>query len=117
MILKSIMVCVFAACIFVQYNDPDPAMWMAIYAIGLVLTLVSIKGSLSQHWYLIAGVAMLAAAVYNMFQVENLNLTEVFSSLSMASNSVEEFREAGGLLIQGIWLTWLGVAGDKACQE
>ncbi len=114
MILKSIMSCVFAACIFVQYNDPDPVMWMAIYAIGLVLTLISIKGSLSQYWYLIAGIAMLATAVYIMLQVENLNLMDVFSSFSMATNSVEEFREAGGLLIQGIWLTWLGVAGGKA---
>ncbi len=117
MIFKSIMACVFAACIFVQYNDPDPAMWMAIYAIGLVLTLVSIKGGLCQHWYLIAGIAMFAAAAYNLLQVEDLNLTEVFSSFSMTSNSVEEFREAGGLLIQGIWLTWLGVAEGKACHE
>ena len=81
----------------VQYNDPDPWLWLAGYLIPAALSLVAALGRIREcFWPAAAGAviyATLGALVFPGW------ITEWFGD--------EEFREAGGLWIVAGWLAVL----------
>jgi hypothetical protein len=94
-----VMACLFALCIAVQYNDPDPVVWMALYLVPLVLSLRAFGGRADLWLNLVAGVgyslaALLWAPHYAAGYLDN-----------------EEAREAGGLLVSGLWMGFLAWKG------
>jgi len=92
----------------VQYNDPDPLLWMVIYGAGGGCCIFFMLNKL--HWALPAfiftgsvfGAGMLLPEVLN----GDVSFVDVFKDITMKSKGVEYGREFGGLLIQG---TWMGV--------
>jgi Transmembrane family 220, helix len=98
---------IFLLCVAVQYNDPDPLRWMAIYggaAVCCILFVVVRK----VPSYLPAGVGLVALIwaflILRDVWGRTIPIKEVFATIHMLSPGVEEVREIGGLLIVGFWM-------------
>ncbi len=95
------MFLLFMTCIALQYNDPDPLLWMPIYAIPALLSLLYFlhRGYL---WVtLMAGVVYIIGAIYWCPPLGSVP-GNIFNN--------EEVREAGGLLLAGVWMSLLSLA-------
>ena len=89
------MACLFAFCIAVQYNDPDPLVWIGLYLVPLILSLRAVRGRADLWPNLLPAVGYSLAALwwappYVPGYLDN-----------------EEAREAGGLLLSGLWMAFL----------
>ena len=89
-----------------QYNDPDPEVWMPIYGFAAVACLMAYAG-LARWWFLAAmTVLYVAAAVYQWPPIFEGFL---FSEIGMRSMNIEMAREAGGLAICAVVMLTLAV--------
>ncbi|EAR01888.1 transmembrane 220 family protein [Maribacter sp. HTCC2170] len=80
-----------------QYNDPDPALWISIYLIATVVTLGYVFNKVSFFIPAIFGVLALIGFFYLM--------PETFEGFTIGQGdikNIEEAREAFGLLITAI---------------
>ena len=107
-----VMCPLFFVATVVQLNDPDPARWMAIYgvAFALCVTLV-VRGRVP-----IAAPALVAAVAIGWGLAIMLGgpvaaqYSHMFDAWKMTSASVEEAREATGVLIVGGWMAVIAMA-------
>ena len=82
----------------VQYNDPDPHIWIPVYLLPALICLAALARKL--HWIIpivVSGLAYIGFAVM---------VLRVFSQQTLFS---EEAREMWGLLVTGLWMDGLGV--------
>jgi len=93
-------------CVALQYNDPDPLRWMVMYGAGAVASaLLPIKRP-AAALALVVGLIALAWAATLIYAVwGQIAVSDLTSKMSEKGGAVEVGREAGGLLIEGIWLT------------
>ena len=84
-----IMVPVLAFCIVVQYNDPDGWLWMAIYGVGLILTLLHLFSKSSTVALSTASFVGFAGFVYISISVGELEADKVLSSMNMEGRGVD----------------------------
>lgn len=106
----------FLLAVVVQYNDPDPIRWMAIYGAASLVSMVTAAGR-SVHPAVPAGIAAVALvwSVATMFQGPGgADYRHMFDAWEMRSVDVEEAREATGLLIVAAWMTVLTVWQKRA---
>jgi len=95
--LSFLMFLLFAWCCALQYNDPDTWVWIGLYAFPGVLSLLYVLKKSFPRLSLAGAAGYIAYALYwypwriHGFRINN-----------------EEVREAGGLLIAGVWLGILG---------
>jgi hypothetical protein len=104
--------CVMTACFLfsavVQYNDPDPALWMAVYGAAAAACVLHLAGR--RDWPLFAAVGLTAfawAATLAPRVVGKVAFGELFEAFEMKDTRVEEAREMGGLLIIAAWMAVL----------
>ena len=106
-----LMVALFFYPAVLQYNDPDPVRWAAIYLSAAAACLLYIVGRLS--WY-IAGIIALIALVWAGTIAPGVwgqvTFSQMFETWKMTNPTVEEAREMCGLLIVTGWMTVLGLA-------
>lgn len=90
----------FAFSVALQYNDPDPLRWMAIYAAAFSVCLARAAGSVRREFaWAIAAIALLwAASIWVSTRLE-VPLLEALGEWDMHSGGSEEAREIGGLLL------------------
>jgi len=104
-----LMLAVFLLSAAVQYNDPDPLLWIGIYAGAALLTWLFIREQLL--WMLPASACILLL-VWAGFQLQEVwgivSIADLFESIQMQDETVEIAREAGGLLIIAAWMLYLG---------
>jgi hypothetical protein len=107
-ILNALMLLMFVFSVVVQYNDPDPAVWMTIYgSAALACIAVMLKRDI---WIFPAAVFVLAtvwAATISPHVLGKVPFLEMFSAWEMKDVGVEESREMYGLLIVAIWMAVL----------
>lgn len=106
-IFNYLFIGVFVLCAAVQYNDPDPIQWMAVYLAACLLCILFAIGRFSSKaaWALI-GVSLVWAAFQVYWAVTTpgeITLHAVFGSAAMMNERVELVRETGGLLIVAGW--------------
>jgi Transmembrane family 220, helix len=94
---SALMVGLFGLCIAVQYNDPDPYIWIPLYLVPLVMTVRALRGGADFWPNLLAGVAYSLSASWWAPRYAPGYLDN------------EEAREAGGLLLSGLWMAILAV--------
>lgn len=113
-----IMAFVFLLCMAVQYNDPDPLRWMTIYGLALIGCVLYI-GRLRWPFPAAVGVATLlwAASIVPHVMGKSVPMNEVFGTMRMVNETVEESREMGGLLIVAIWMLVLLLAVRKQISQ
>lgn len=102
---------------YLQLNDPDGWLWVAIYGLGGLMMLISLKRPLPALASLVVGIGSLGFALWIAFAVESVQWREVFASMRMDGQGVEEVREVAGLAIQGIWFcffAWYETARKSA---
>ncbi len=103
--LAWVMAALLAVCVVLQYNDPDPIRWMAIYGAGAVISALLPRNRNYVWPGVVFGLAATAWAGYLIYRVWGVvSLSDFIGKMSEKGGAVEEEREAGGLLIEGIWL-------------
>jgi len=104
---SGLMAALFAMAVAVQYNDPDPLRWIAIYGGALTVSILvaargrvplllpAAVGSIALVWGLL--VASGNGATAGVYQ-------HMFDAWEMKNTTIEEAREASGLLIVSVWM-------------
>jgi hypothetical protein len=112
------MAALFAIAAAVQYNDPDPLGWMAIYGAACIVSIIAVaRGTAPLAASAIVG---LIALVWALFWTGTSEATlgvyaHMFDNWEMRNTAIEEAREASGLFIVTVWMVvvalraWVGV--------
>jgi hypothetical protein len=105
-IIAALMAALLAYAAVLNFNDPDPVRWIAIYGVAC---LVSILAAATGAVPIAAPAAIaLVALVWGATlaaRVPNIDVyTHMFDEWEMKSSQVEEAREACGLFIVGVWM-------------
>ena len=105
--LNLLMLLMFVFSVVVQYNDPDPWLWMAIYALAALACLQELLWN-DNHLVVPAAVGAIALvwAISLLPRViGKVRIRELFAQFEMKGDlMVEVAREAGGLLIVAVWM-------------
>ena len=106
----------FAFAAALQFNDPDPMQWIAIYVAACVLSLVAFAG---RRVPLAAAIgvfviAIVWAALIAFGGPAASEYGHMFDAWEMKSPSVEEAREASGLLIVAAWMMVLFIRARRS---
>lgn len=95
-----VMFLIFLFGVIVQYNDPDPVKWMAIYAGAAAASLLAVLGRMPR-WLPI--IVALAAILWGVSMAPGLigrvPILEMFEEFEMKSEVIEESREMYGLFL------------------
>ena len=115
-ILSLVMALLFLFAVAVQYNDPDPVQWMAIYgAAALLSALVALGRPLP--WWVPAGVGLIAL-IWSVSEmpgwVGKTPLSQMFAEYEMKNTTVEMARESFGLLIVTVWMAVLALTSRRS---
>lgn len=104
-VLNAIMGLLFVFALVVQYNDPDPLRWMALYGAAAVACFWALRGGLPR-WLpaVVLGAAVVWLAILIPRVVGQVGLTEMFREAGMATMAIEEGREAIGLFLVAVWM-------------
>lgn len=103
--LNYVMLAMFLFSLAVQYNDPDPWVWMTIYGLAAVACLLANKQP--SQWWLSGGLLLITAgwaATIAPRVLGHVAFGELFEAWEMKDLRVEEAREFGGLLIVAVWM-------------
>ena len=94
----------FALSAAVQYNDPDALMWVAVYLAAALMCLLQYR-NIRLPWLCSAlfVIALVWIATLLTGIVGSVSIEEVFKSIRMQSEAVEEAREIGGLALVALW--------------
>lgn len=105
----------FLLSVLVQWNDPDPVRWMAIYGAAFAICLaVALRGRVPAAVPLLVAVVALAWAVATIDGGRTSGYAQMFDAWEMKSANVELAREATGLLIVGVWMLVIAAARHGA---
>lgn len=110
--LDRIFVVLFGLAVVVQYNDPDPLVWMAGYGVAAGLSLAALLGHLPILPNLLAGTGFSLWFLSLAATLPGAPL-EAFTSFKMTAASHEEPREAIGLLLAAGWTFMLAARGRR----
>jgi hypothetical protein len=110
--LNIFFIALFIFCAVLQYNDPDPYLWIPIYLYGAFLCYLSIR-NIYMPWLMIVGlVAYFSFAVFLFFDKTGVlnwqrehNAENILQSMKADKPWIEETREFIGLLLLMIALT------------
>lgn len=114
--LDALMAALFALAIAVQYNDPDPLYWMALYLPAAALSALAFFGRFRPGPTYLAAVVYLVLALYwaPAFRAAR---PASFNHWEMGTIADEEVREAGGVALCALWtavLAWRARRGDRS---
>ena len=112
--LNGVMAALFLFGAAVQFNDPDPLRWAAIY---LAAAVASILAALGRRPRILPLAVLLVAAGWAVALapgvVGHVPFFAMFGDWEMRDRGVEESREMYGLLIIGAWMAVLTVLGFR----
>lgn len=95
-ITKIAMIVLFVYSAWIQRNDPDPWLWIALYLLPAYATWTTLRKRSNLTFTLALPLVILACAfTVRVVGVEAWHVDD------------ERFREAGGLGIAAAWLAWL----------
>lgn len=110
--LNGLMAVLFAIAVVVQYNDPDPLRWMAIYSAALAVSiLAAVRGGAPVALPVTVGAIALAWGLIlaGSGSATPRDYQQMFAAWEMKNTSIEEAREATGLLIVFFWMVVVGL--------
>ncbi|MBS1808133.1 MAG: transmembrane 220 family protein [Acidobacteria bacterium] len=117
-IANYVMAVAFLLGVLVQYNDPDPARWMAIYGAAVVACILFATGR--KNWMIPAAVGVIAllwAIDWAPGVLGKTRPSEMFASWEMKNERVEEAREFWGLIIIASWMAVLSVINFRQAKR
>src|SRR5687768_6436288 len=107
-ILNLVFLALFVLSAVVQYNDPDPIRWVAMYGAAAAACVVAMYRAVPR-WLpgLVAAAAFVWIALLTPRVLGQVSFGEMFREAGMATMAIEEGREAIGLLLVVLWMTLL----------
>ena len=116
-LLNLIWVFLFVISAALQYNDPDPYLWIPIYGYGAVLCYLAFRGRYPKPLYLIGLTVFGAYALYLLFTESGViswarehEAENIAQSMKATKPWIESTREFFGLIILmvalGINMIW-----------
>jgi len=100
-----LMVLLFVLAASVQFNDPDPLVWISVYLLSAVFCAAHGMGKLPAYWPMaLSLIAALWALTLLPASVGDVSAAEVFGTVRMESAEAEAAREFGGLMIVAVWM-------------
>lgn len=104
--LNIFFIIIFIASAVLQYNDPDPVIWILIYLYAAWLCYAAFKGRYKPTLYYLGLIVYAVYAVYLFFDKDGVlswstehNAENIMQSMKATKPWIEETREFGGLLI------------------
>ena len=104
-VFRGVSALILLAFAVIQYNDPDPEVWITIYGIGALLCLLNIK-KMYRNVRAISLIFILAGFVFSIYNWPSEWLG--FDQTDPPNINVEKARESCGLLIASL-LVGLGM--------
>ena len=104
-VLHGLLGALFLLGAVVQYNDPDPLRWAAIYLAAAIACLLAVLGRV--HWVLPAAIGLVAVAWAVTLAPSVIGAVEpgeLVGAWEMKDARVEIGREMYGLLIIAAWM-------------
>jgi hypothetical protein len=105
-IFNLIFCLVFIACAVLQYNDPDPYLWIPIYLFSAALCWFAFRNKFYPNAYLLGIVLFTIYAVYKVFDengvldwINDHGAENIAETMKAEKPWVEEAREFFGLVI------------------
>jgi hypothetical protein len=114
-LLNLTMALLFAFAAALQYNDPDPIPWIAVYLAAAAVSLAAAFGRRIPRGVL-AAVAVIAigwAALIAFGGPAASEYGRMFDAWEMKSPAVEEAREVSGLMIEAAWMAVLFIRAGR----
>lgn len=109
-VFNIIFLTAFLLSALVQYNDPDPIPWLAIYLTSAVMCLaLLLKRPLRWLPALLLVVSLVWIGTLLPAITGKVTPAEIFESISMKTRAVEEAREIGGLAVVALWAGYLAL--------
>lgn len=105
-----VMLVAFVFGVIVQYNDPDPLRWMAIY--GAAAAACGWYAAGRTKWIvpaMVLAIAAIWAATLAPAALGKVGFGELFEAFEMKDERVEIGREFGGLMIIAAWMLVLTI--------
>ena len=96
--MSALLLLLFAA---LQYNDPDPEVWITIYGIGALLCLLNMR-KMRREVRVLSLTFIIASLVFSLYNWPGEWLG--FDQTDPPNINVEKARESCGLLIAGLLL-------------
>lgn len=99
-----------------QFNDPDPFQWIAIYLSASMVSAFAAGKKERLPWYLPAAVGIVALVWGLAIASHSLGwgpLRHMFDAWEMKNAAVEENRESIGLFLVVAWMAFLTVASAR----
>lgn len=104
----------FVFSIGVQYNDPDPIGWMAVYGTAALICGLEVRRRVRLVFpAALSAVALAWAATIAPRVVGKVPFGAMFAEFEMKNLGVEESREMYGLLIVTAWMAVVAVAARR----
>jgi hypothetical protein len=117
-IMMWLMLLLFLFAVVVQYNDPDPVSWMAIYGAAAVACILWLRRRMPRWLPAVTGiVALIWAVIWSRSVLGQVAFRDLFREAGMATLEIEEGRELLGLLLVAIWMLVLFIASAKSTQR
>ena len=107
-ILYAILSIILLSFVIVQYNDPDPFLWIPIYGYGAVILALAAWG-IYHKWATLTGIIGYAIGIIYLFPsviewMEKEHGNNLMQRMANSKMYIEETRECGGLIIAMIFL-------------
>ncbi len=115
-VASAVWALVFFASAVVQYNDPDPIQWMAVYGAAAVISAIAVfrPGRPAWGWpALVAAVAFAWAFSIVPRVVGKIGLADLFATMKAGTPAIEESREAIGLAMVATWMVVLALSSRR----
>ena len=110
-IANVVMLVAFVFSVIVQFNDPDPLLWAAIYAAAALACALEMRRRV--HPLLpgtIAAICLVWAATIAPRVLGKVRFGAMFAEFEMANTGIEESREMYGLAFIAIWMIAVAIA-------
>ncbi len=109
-IISTILTLIFLSMAAVQYNDPDPLLWMAIYGYVAMISAFAIFEKYNVQLIAVGWLVCLGGSLYLMQSVFEWllkhRLADIMREMSPDQPYIEESRECLGLMISLSVLTY-----------
>lgn len=108
-IANYIMAALFTFAAVVQYNDPDSIRWIIAYGAAALACLVWSSRSIMRWMHVVVLSVCLIYIILLITEMDGstFRAADVIESFEMKNESVELFREIGGLVVISVWMSVL----------
>lgn len=113
--IANVLMCgLFAFSTAVQYNDPDPWVWMPVYLAAAGVCVWEVRRRTAWHAPLIlVALTVIWAGTIAPRVLGKVGFLEMFSAWEMKNIGIEEEREMYGLLIVAGWMAAVSFAAFR----